>query len=433
MPLEGLVARLRHLGSAIAARLLKPGLRYWATALAVFCIALWATPFIDSRLDVSKERSWLFQHLAQAATNPSQPRNVKLLLIDDDEFWDGDLHHRTPIDRGYVARLVNALDGVEASVIALDFDVRLANANTAVAPGDYGAVDSYKPYRDETDVLIAAIDKVAQGRKIVLSKTIAGPIGGPFTLAPDIYQPYGICTRLRADGTWENPGTPRFPVTPAAQKNISCGYIALMPDKREFPKPAQIEDQVGKLDSVPLAIVRARNATAPDFAGGRYYASYISDDLLNNPRITVWARDLFADPQKARSVLQGWPVIVGEAWHQRAKGSGLLVDLHDSPIGPVVGALVHENMAEAVMSHRVLRGLGGNWLLCLEILVGAVCAVIFAAFAALWQRIIVVAAAMALLFGAQWIVLQLGGPFFDAFVPVLGLGLHAIIDRLIGG
>jgi CHASE2 domain-containing sensor protein len=431
--LDIVIARLRRLGSGLAGKIPRRAARYWLTALAVFVTALWTAPFIDGRLELTRERSWLFQQLSHATTNPTQPRNVKLLLIGDDEFWDGALHHRTPIDKSYVAQLVRRLDEAEASVIALDFDVRLASPGRAVPPGDYVAVDSYEPYRIETDALIRAIDDVAQRRKIVLSKTILGPTGGPFTLGADICQPYGICVHLGADGQWVNPGTPEFPLTQVAQRNLSCGYIALMPDKRQVPPPAQVEGEARRLDSFPLAIVRARDpAAAPAFASRPYYASYISEDLAMNPRITVSAHDLLADQLKARSVLQGWPVIVGEAWHQRAKGSGGLVDVHETPIGPVVGALVHENMAEAMLSNRIYPGLNGHGLLFMEALVGVLAALVFAAFTALWMRVLVVVASMALLFFIQWLTLQLFGVFFDAFIPVLGLGLHAIIDRMIG-
>src|SRR5208282_970912 len=194
-------------------------------------------------------------------TNPTSARNVKVVIIRDDEYWDGDLHHRVPTDRAYLARLLRALDTADASVIALDFDERLPHTGAPGTLGDYGEIDSYKPYRDETDELVRAIGEIAERRKIVLSKTIDGPTDGPFRLGGDIFQPYGICTKLIGDGQWLNPGTPQFKLSPVAQKNISCGYIRLMDDRRRVPPPAKITGQSGVLDAFPLAIVRAR---APD-------------------------------------------------------------------------------------------------------------------------------------------------------------------------
>ena len=53
-------------------------------------------------------------------------------------------------------------------------------------------------------------------------------------------------------------------------------------------------------------------------------------------------------------------------------------------------------------------------------------ALVFAGIVALWARILAVLVAILVLFGVQWLTLQLFGTFLDAFVPVFALGLHAI-------
>lgn len=406
---------------------------YWLTAIAVLAITIWATPFIDARVNLTRERNWVFQNLSQSATNPLAPRNVKAVLIKDDDFWDGDLHHRNPTDRAYLARLIRTLDAADASVIALDFDMRIPTSAGRVRPGDYGAVDPYPPYRAETDALVRAIGDVAQRRKVVLARTIGGPPDGPFVLVDDVFPAYGICVRPRADGAWDNPGTAEFPLTPRARANISCGYIALMDDSRRVAPPAPLRGQATRIDSLSVAVARARDPSAiPDFGERRFYASYIPTSQMNNPHVAVSAHDVLADTDGARAVVQGWPVIVGAAWNLRAKGSGLMVDLHDSPIGPVSGLMIHQNLAEAVLSRRIFPSPSENTLRGLEVLVGASAAVFFALFRRLWARLAAVAAAMAALFLTQWLTLQLFGGFFDAFIPVFGLGLHAVADRMVG-
>ena len=64
----------------------------------------------------------------------SQPMST-LVLIGDDEFWLGELSGRRPVKRSYLAIIVRALDSesVNASVIALDFDLRLPKPNATVA------------------------------------------------------------------------------------------------------------------------------------------------------------------------------------------------------------------------------------------------------------------------------------------------------------
>jgi hypothetical protein len=173
-------------------RLKRANIRFWVTAAAILIAVEWATPYIEASLHLTNVKNWLFRTLAESVTNPPRFRDVRLVMIGDDEFWDGDLHHRSPTDRSYLARLVRALDIADASVIALDFDMRLPHPEVAVSPGDYPAVDAFQPYRDETNELIRAVDDVAQRRSIVLSKRIDGPIEGPFEMRSDIYQPYGM-------------------------------------------------------------------------------------------------------------------------------------------------------------------------------------------------------------------------------------------------
>ena len=407
--------------------------RYWTTALVILIFATWARPFFDSRLELLDVKSWMFQHLSAAAVNPARPHEVKLVLIKDDEYWDGPLHHRVPTDRRYLAKLLMALDRAEVASIGLDFDLRMPDPHASGLPGHYDDVDEFEPYRLETDDLVRAIDAIARKRNIVLSKSILGPDDGPFTLRPDVYQAYGLYTKLRADGMWENPGTKEFALAPEAQGRISCGYIALMADKRLVPPPDQIKDEKFRLYAFPVAIAATRiGDIATDLASGPHYASFIPKDLLNDPSVVVSAHDLLNNFAKVQPILQGYPVIIGAAWNQRAKGSGELVDIHDTPVGKMFGAILHANLVEALLTNRVYRGFSEHTILALEIAIGLAAGIFFAAFEPWWQRGLALMFAVALLVLLQWLVLQLFGFFLDAFIPIFGLGLHAMADRLVG-
>jgi len=419
-PVTGEASRWYH-------QFLRHDFGYWLTAAIILGVSTWLAPSIEGIFNFDSVRNWLFQHLAQSVTHPAFPRSVKLVFIGDDEFWLGSLHHRTPTDRTYLASVVRALDAAGAGIIALDFDLRVPDPEANVAPGDYADVDLYKPYRDETDRLIRAIDDVAQRRKIVVVKTFGYGDDGGYRFEGDAYQAYGICNRLNRDGSWENPGTKEFPLSPVAQRNIFCGYIALMPDKRLVPPPIKISGEPGKLDSFPFAIARARNPERPPSLLNRdYYSTYITEKVADNPNVTVSAGDLFADPKMAKSVLHGAPVIVGAGWHAHSYGRGLMIDIHDTPIGAINGSLIHENMAEALMSDRVYPALPTGFLETLELMAGILAALVFAGIVALWARILAVCIAILILFALQWLTLQLFGTFLDAFVPVFALGLHAI-------
>jgi len=399
---------------------------YWLTAAVILAVSTWLGPSIEGIFNFNDVRNWLFQHLAQSVTNPAAARSVKLVFINDDEFWFGDLHHRTPTNRVYLSRVIGALDQAGASIIALDFDLRVPDPDANVTPGDYQDIDPYKPYRDETDQLVRVIDDVATRRKLVLVKTFGYGDSG-YRFEGDAFQAYGICNGMNRDGSWKNPGTKEFPLTAQAQKNIYCGYIALMPDKRLVPPPIKISGEPAKLDSFPFAIARAHDPMHPPSLQNRdYYSTYITDKVADNPNVTLSAGDLVRDPKTASKVVKGAPVIIGAGWHLHSYGRGLLVDIHETPIGIINGSLIHENMAEALMSHRIYPALPAPYLGALEIAAGVIAALVFAGIVALWARILAVFVAIFVLFAVQWLTLQLFGTFLDAFVPVFALGLHAI-------
>lgn len=413
-------------------RLRKKPRSYWLISALILAVTIFARPVLDARLNLDDAKNGLFQLLTRSAANPAVARNVKLVWIGDDEFWGGEMQHRSPTNRAYLAKLLRAADAADASVIALDFDFGLAEAADAVHPGDYQVVDP--PYRAETDTLMRTIGDVAQRRRIVLAKTIDGPVDGPFHLLGDVQQAYGMCTAMRAEGGWDNPGTPAFPLTPTARANIRCGYIALMSDKREVPPPAHIVGQAPRLDSFSIAIARARDPDATTRFGegeGRYYASYIPEQALKSPNVAMPAATLLRDPSAAARVLQGFPVIIGAAWHSRARGAGELIDVHETPIGRVHGALIHANLAEAMLGNRTYPALSEHAMIAIEIVLGALAAVLFALVASPLVATGALIAAMPLLLGLQWLSLQIFGTFIDLFAPVVGLGVHAILDRLV--
>ena len=406
---------------------LRHDIGYWVTAAVILAVSTWLGPSIEGIFNFSDVRNWLFQHLAQSVTNPAAARSVKLVFISDDEFWLGSLHHRSPTDRTYLGKVIKALDEFGASIIALDFDLRVPDPDAIVTPGDYSDIDPYKPYRDETDQLVRVIDDVATRRKLVLVKTFYYGNDGGYRFEGDAFQAYGICNRLNRDGSWQNPGTKEFPLMPQAQKNIFCGYIALETDKRLVPPPIKISGEVGKLDSFPFAIARAHDPKhPPSLANRAYYSTYITDKVADNPNVTLVAADVIHDPKGAGAILRGNPVIIGAGWHVHSYGRGQLIDIHDTPIGAINGSLIHENMAEALMSNRIYPALPAGYLGALEVGAGVIAALVFAGIVALWARILAVLGAILVLFGVQWLTLQLFGTFLDAFVPVFALGLHAI-------
>ena len=141
------------------------GWGYWIGAAIVLIVATTGSHFVYEELRLEGLRELFFQTLAEWVPRPTEPRYTRLVLIEDDEYWKGELAGRRPIKRRYLAKLVADLAQANAHVIALDFDVRLPDPSSLAIPPDYV---------EETKVLIDAIKKAAaSGVKIVLATPVS--------------------------------------------------------------------------------------------------------------------------------------------------------------------------------------------------------------------------------------------------------------------
>jgi CHASE2 domain-containing sensor protein len=427
-----LLQRARRAWEWVSADVRRESVRYWLTAVVVLCASVWASPYINASLNLDPLRLGIFQRLTELlGGHYLQPKFSQLVLIGDDDFWDGDLAHRLPTNRAWLATLLDKLDKDGATVIALDFDMRLPHENMAGRPGDYHELD--KDYRDETEALIKEIDKVARGHKIVLTKTLIG-VPGNYHLAPDVFQPYGICTERKADGSWENPGTKDFFIDQNnTAKNIFCGHIALPYDVLRLPLMVDLTN-AGKLDSFALAVARAWSPkVAADIASGDYYGSFMPPETVNEFAPPVSTHDIMADAPKAVAAVAGKIVIVGAGYHRSAFGDvdGGRADSHRTPVGPIVGAELHDNFVEAVLSGRVSSALSPRILDMLEIVFGILAALVFAFFKRVSVKLAVLGGLFVFLLLMQFIMMAVFYTYFEALVPLVGLAVHSIVARVL--
>jgi CHASE2 domain-containing sensor protein len=400
---------------------------YWIVAFVVLVISILASAYVDDYLGLVRVRYWLSQQVSQFSPRSLAPRFVKLVVIEDEEYWRGEPAGRKPINRDYLGKLVDALDGAGASVVALDFDVRLPDPNSPGTVGDFTEIPA--EYRTETDALINAIARVANKRKIVLSKTIYEDDGG-YRLGVDIYQPYGICSGFDTDGHWINPGTIEFPLTPVARHNISCGYIALPYDMRQLP-PRLMLSSGEAIDSFAMSLARAVN---PDIAAalgnGIHYGSYLPTSVIESYHAISPAGALLRGDRALAEAVNARAVIVGGQWHTSAYGVGDIVDRHMTPIGPITGAVIHENFAEAILDSRTYSYVP-NWLLiALEVAFGVIAAIVFAYYSKVWVKLGFFALFFLGSLLIQSVMFLLLGTIFDASIPLFGLLVHSLAERI---
>jgi hypothetical protein len=414
---------IRAVGSRLFQRLKHKSRRYWVSALIVFILTLVGSTTVYEHLGLRQKRAEYFQFLMDHGRRSTEPRYVSLFLIEDDEYWYGEPAGRAPLDRRYLARVVENLVTSNTRVIALDIDARLPNPKKMTIP---------KEYKDETCKLIGAIKAgVGAGKKFVLATPISLDKQKRYRQDTDIYQANSLCERPEHGMSTEKPCGIAF--EPHEKSNVTCGYIALPYDPLAVPLQIAMADG-RKLDSFALAIARAEhphsvNVLLGQSGGGARYTNFISEKKIKDFGASFSAGAFLRSvgPKNLHPA-----VIVGANWHEFAFTRGLLIDLHPTPIGDLVGAVLHANFAEALLDSRTIGALP-EWVTHgAEVMLSVIAALIFALIAGFWKKVGVISSTLIVLFLVQWAMLDIFGVFFDAFFPVLGLGLHSLYERLLG-
>jgi len=397
-------------------------LRHWLTAGLVLTSCYLAGPYIDQYLGLKTVEYWSFQKLTQLSEGKLAPKTVILVLVGDNDYWLGTPAGRLPTNRQYLASILRSLGASHSSVLALDFDLRSPDPSTPLIQ---------EPYRQETDDLVSEIVRQAATHKIVLAKTIwTDEHTGKYVLDSDVFQAYGICTALDKDGNWRNEGTPDFPIDSIAAANISCGYVALPVDMRLVP--GRIEVGTEPLDSFALAIARAVSPADASDATDMNFGSDMGIAVWNNANAVltpVEAAQLLSTKPQA---LDNKIIIIGAGWSSLASGRGSPVDTHSTPAGMLSGSMIHGNFVEAILGRRTFRATA-EWLpeAC-ELAFGLFAAVVFSLEHTALTKLLALLAVTCSFVLVQWLLLLTVGIYFEALIPMFGLWLHSVIERLIG-
>ena len=409
------------LASLITKVIARKGGRYWGLLTVV--VLAWAgfAHFAHGLLGLDDRSSVIFQKLVDwTALRSATPRYVRLVLIQDDQFY-GELGGRRPTRRDYLAKVVDRLVDLNAHVIALDFDLRLPNPNMrAISP----------EYKAETDRLICSIKRAAaRGKKIVLATPISFVRGTQdYQRDDDTYQLYGLCGGQQVYDAACEPSS----AGSDADRNIRCGHISLSRIRVRIPERLRLAD--GKrLDSFAIAIARADRADSiQDSDEDDEYpvrlVQFIAESKFRNARITTSSGSIFSNGID-RDIFDSKAVIVGADWSEFAHSRGPRVDLHATPLAPMVGAIMHANFAEALLDSRLYRPLPHYLATIVDIVAGFATAILLSIFVTRRGKGFVFAGVLAVILIAQWFLLLELGVFFDAILLAAGIALHSILER----
>ncbi len=376
------------------------GARYWLRAVVIIGLGVWAGDRLshsDVWLDQRRQAYRWLNHLNPRKSHPRA--GLSLILIEDNEYWLGELAGRKPIRRDYLAKLLRAAAQANPKLIALDFDLR--------SPSPNGNPVEHDAYRVETDTLLRTVAEVGAQCPIVLPRTI-GWRDGMYTTEADIYDGYDF-----------------------GNARVLKGYIGLPRDERLVPAvPLQLYNGE-RLDSFARAIVRSVNPDIlkeeEDIRQTLPYADFMNLEAFT----TVSAGDILRNPTLTRAKLEHRVVIIGAHWHSAAVNRKSLIDLHGSPNGDMPGTVLHANYVEAILDSRVHWG----WDPFVSHLIEGLGAMLIALLFALEVHPMAKAAAVAMmtvfLVMLSAVSLLFFGLVFDFFVPVVSAIGHGVVERVL--
>lgn len=372
--------------------------RYWLRVAIFIGVGLWAGEWIAHQDIWMGWRRTCYQWLQNRVPLKPHPHATVLVLIGDEEYWGEELSGRVPLRRDYLAKLVAAVAAESPAVIALDFNLE--------SPSVEGKQIDFPLYAKETEDLVKAISEVPRTSAVVLPKTTRTPAPGRYLENSAVYDGHDF-----------------------GHARISKGYISLPKDFRKIPLFTMKVQNGGLLDSFSQAIVRAKkpragldnpNATLPTSA-------FVPLEAFPH----VSASDVFKGERKALDELAHNLVIIGGRWHAKGQDHGELIDLHDSPLGLMSGALLHANYVEAILNARLYWDWKPIALRVVEITAAVLLALVFALKTGPVIQGIAVALIILALVGTSIFSLLAFASVFDFSVPVIIIIGHALVERFV--
>ena len=397
---------LLHLFSRGFEQLQSHSLSHWVIAAALIFFGTLLGHWFGSHnvwIDVRYKAYQFFQERL-LPRNP-YPKRTVVVLIGDDEFWNGPLAHRTPLKRDYLADLLLKIDEANPEVVALDVDLSLPSPESR-------AIDD-PSYALETTRLRDAVEKVCKKRTVVLAKTIK------------------FADSERAKHEYE-PVTALFDHHNFSCKGVKSGYISLPADIRRVALDLEMKGG-NRLDSFASAIARAVDAKSLSQMQKRQqdalpYGTFIKPE--NFPQLPA-SEVLRASPESLKDKLAFKIVLIGGAWHELRHNYGPMYDGHASPVGDIYGVFIHANYAEALLDSRTYRPMRGKTSTTIEVIAAAFLAVVFSLHMRIIFKLAVGLLLCAGIIGISYVSWQNLGLFFDFFIPVVLLFGHALIEKVI--
>jgi CHASE2 domain-containing sensor protein len=382
---------------------------------------------------------WLFQH---PWPRPLVFRDTVVVILDDDAYWD-DAGGDRPLNRAYLADLVDKLASQDPAVIGLDIFTNSTGKFRTTLPNGKVIVDRQDRAEDSAK-LLDTLEKAANSCDIVLSINVqrkdlldsaqrgsgekamphaeaSSPLSWfadgdserlPYVKLPDYYDEYG----LQSD-------------------NIVPAYLLLYPDRRAVPPRVPLED--GR--EIPSLSLAAAERFRPELVSTKDWSQPRFGSFVNrSPESEISAHQLMiAQGDEAQALarkIRHKIVLVGGDWHEDSSRVGRRVDQHPTPIGELPGVVLHANYVEAILDDRAFDMLRSRvWLSAVDVLLGLLFAYVLFVPIRLGVKVPLAVLVAVVPLVASLVIMQYFAIYWDSLImSVLLLG-HFVSERMIFG
>lgn len=388
--------------STFSRRIRSKGVFFWVQVFILIPVGMYVGSWVERRQVGMEYRYQVYQVMEWFRPHTPTIQRTAVVLVGDEDYWRGELERRVPIKRGYLARLIRALDEkTDPTVIAIDFDLR--------SPTPDGSIVEHDTYKKETQDFLLAVKDVSKNRPVVLPETVEQIGGGFYTPASDVHDGFDF-----------------------GEGKVARGYIQLPYDYRVIPLGLKMKSGE-ETDSFAEAIVRFDNPAVlhPATQGeGFPYGSYLPVESFKANHL-VDARDVLNGDPAVLAKLHHKVVIIGAGWSRTAYQSGGFADSHLTPVGQIPGVFMHANYVEALIDHRVYGHWGDRILEVLEFVFVLLVAAIFAVAHKTWTKTVaLLCLCLVVLPGLSYLSWINLGRFFDCFVPMILILAHAALEQV---
>ncbi|MGC3968420.1 MAG: CHASE2 domain-containing protein [Pirellulales bacterium] len=207
--------------------------RYWVLVAGLIVSFFVVGHFVEgTRLGLAV-RYYMYMFLQNPWPRELKFRDVVVVRIDDDAFWK-DARHRQPLDRSYLASLVQSLVDAEPAVIAVDVFMPSPDPSgklvSTASDGRKVLEDDY--YAEETADFLRAVNEAAKKRRIVLLESLEFAADNRqdesgrsiYSRMPDVFDQYPL-------------------------ENVTFAYSFFYDDRRMIP-PRVLLDDNSEVDSL---------------------------------------------------------------------------------------------------------------------------------------------------------------------------------------